>query len=77
MDLYEILEVILGKNEYICFELSEKEPPEVFYENSILENFAKFTEKHLCLVRVYSLIKLQALDLQSHLKRDSGTGVFL
>ena len=26
----------------------QKQPPEVFYKKDVLENFAKFTEKHLC-----------------------------
>ena len=27
---------------------NKKQPPEVFYEKSVLRNFAKFTVKHLC-----------------------------
>ena len=27
---------------------SQKQPPKVFYKKGILENFAKFTGKHLC-----------------------------
>ena len=46
--------------------------PEVFYKNKVLENFSKFTGKHLA--RVSFLIKLQAWDLQHYQKRDSGTG---
>ena len=26
----------------------QKQPPEVFYKKDALENFVKFTEKHLC-----------------------------
>ena len=26
----------------------QKQPPEVFYKKAVLENFTKFTEKHLC-----------------------------
>ena len=26
----------------------QKQPPEVFYEEGVLRNFTKFTEKHLC-----------------------------
>ena len=26
----------------------QKQPPDVFYKKSVLENFTKFTGKHLC-----------------------------
>ena len=26
----------------------QKQPPEVFYKKGVLENFVKFTRKHLC-----------------------------
>ena len=26
----------------------KKQPPDVFYKKTVLKNFAKFTEKHLC-----------------------------
>ena len=44
-------------------------------KKGFLENFAKLIQKHLC--QSHFLIKLQALDLQLYLKRDSSTGVFL
>ena len=47
----------------------EEEPPEVFCEKSVLRNFAKFTEKHLCqslffnkasgLAKFWSVLKTQ------------------
>ena len=40
------------------FFLAQKQPPEVFYKKAGLENFAKFTGKHLC--KSLFLIKLQA-----------------
>ena len=40
----------------------QKQPPEVFYKEDVLRNFAKFTGKQLC--RDSVLIKLQALDLR-------------
>ena len=46
-----------------------------FVKKGVLENFAKFTGKHLC--QSLFLIKLQSSGLQRYLKRDSGTGVFL
>ena len=41
-------------------------------KKGFLENFAKLIQKHLC--QSHFLIKLQALDLQLYLKRDSSTG---
>ena len=49
--------------------------PDVFCKKGILRNFAKFTEKHLCL-RVSFLNKV-ARRLATLLKRDSATVVFL
>ena len=45
--------------------------PELFYKKGALRNFAKFTGKRLC----QSLFFNKDAGL-SHLKRDSGTGVF-
>ena len=45
MDRYKILQVNLDKNEYICFELFEKQPTEVFYKKSCSENFHKIQRK--------------------------------
>ena len=28
--------------------MSKKQPPETFYKKSVLKNFGKFTEKHMC-----------------------------
>ena len=47
----------------------------MFYKKGVLENFVKFTGKHLC-QRLF-LIKLQPWGLQLCHKRDSVTGVFL
>ena len=47
---------------------------EVFWEKDVLQNFAKFTEMHLC--QGLFLIKLQASDLQLYWKRGSGTYEF-
>ena len=38
-----------SKIEYIKhWKYLQKQPPEVFYEKSVLKNLAKFTGKHLC-----------------------------
>ena len=42
---------------------------------SVLRNFAKFTEKHLCQSLCFN--KVSSLNRQIYWKRDSGTGVFL
>ena len=47
----------------------------VLQKKGVLRYFTEFTG-NTC-ARVSFLIKLQALDLQLYLKRDSGTGVFL
>ena len=31
-----------------CYNKHQKQPPEVFYKKGVLNNFAKFTGKHLC-----------------------------
>ena len=31
-----------------CVVLQQKQPPEVFYKNGVLKNYAKFTVKHVC-----------------------------
>ena len=45
---------------------SQKQPPELFYKEIVLKNFAKFTEKHLC-----GSVFLN----QGGLRPDSGKGV--
>ena len=49
--------------------------PKVFCRKGVLENFAKFTGKHLC----QSLFsnKVPGLSLQLYLKRDFGASIFL
>ena len=56
-------------------QLFQKQPPEVFYKNAALKNFAIYTGKYL----PWSLffIKLQACRAAALLKRDSNTSVFL
>ena len=53
---------------YHC--LSEAVVPGCSAKKGVLENFIKFTGKHLCQ-------SLQAWRMQLYYKRDSGTGVFL
>ena len=48
--------------------------PEVFCETGVLENFAKFTGKHLCRGSFFNKV---ASDMQYHYKRDSDADVFL
>ena len=45
----------------------QKKPPEVFFKKAVLENFAKFTVKHL----------FQSLLFNKVEKRDSGAGILL
>ena len=40
-------EVCASKNFYFWFKY-EKQPPDVFYEKSVLKSSVKFTGKHLC-----------------------------
>ena len=42
------LEIFLSSSDQLFFKHRQKQPPEVFYKNSFLKNFAKFTGKHLC-----------------------------
>ena len=65
MDRYKILQVNLDKNEYICFELFEKQPTEVFYEKGCSENFHKIHRKTPVPESIF-LINIQPLDLQPH-----------
>ena len=60
---------------YCILSDSEKQPFEDFFNISVLENFALFTGKDLCLGLF--LIKLQAFRSAFFLKRDSNTGAFL
>ena len=52
-------------------------------KKGVLENFAKFTEKHMCQSSIFKNETLEqafsfdSTGLQHFLKRDSGTGVFL
>ena len=39
-----------------CNHLIKKQPPEVFFKESILRNFAKFTEKNLCQSLFYNRV---------------------
>ena len=66
-----MINILKNSMQYFC---SEKQPPEVFCKNDVLENFANFLGKHLC----WSLfsIKLQAFISVTLLKRDFNTGVF-
>ena len=49
--------------------------PEVFCEDGVLENFIKFTGKHLCQSLFFN--KVANLRPAALLKKNSGTGVFL
>ena len=51
----------------------QKQPPEVFYKKAVLENFAKFTGKHLCQSSFFNKVG----GMQIYQKRDSGAVVFL
>ena len=52
----------------------QKQPPEGFCKKVVLENFANFTEKHLC----WSIFnKVGSLQPASFLKRDSNSSAFL
>ena len=48
----------------------------MFYKKGVLKDFAKFTEKHLCL-GLFVLMKLHGEICNFIKKRDSATGVFL
>ena len=50
--------------------LNEKQPPEVFYKEDVLKNFAIFTGKHLC----WSPFLVNSRRL-GDFKRDSNTDV--
>ena len=52
----------------------QNQPPEVFYKKGVLENFAKFTGKHLCQSLCFK--KAAGLMPATLLKRDSGTEFF-
>ena len=54
----------------------QKQPPEVFCKKKVFLDISQNSQENTC-ARVSFSIKLQALDLQLYLKRDSGTGVFL
>ena len=56
----------------LCF---QKQSPEVFYKKSVLRNFTKFTEKHLCQSLLFN--KVVGLRPATLLKKDFGTDVFL
>ena len=67
---------MLGKNRVkVGLQKLQKQPPEVFYKNTVLKNFAIFTAKHLCWSSF--LIKLQVFRPTALLKRDFNRGVFL
>ena len=34
--------------EHLLYQTKKKQPPEVFYKNTVLKDFAKFMRKHLC-----------------------------
>ena len=60
MYFYRVVhELIFFSNiENILLERIQKQPPEVFYKNVVLINFAIFTRKHLCLnLRPETLLK--------------------
>ena len=39
----------INRNESVFkYFMRQKQPPEVFYENGVIKNFAKFTGKHMC-----------------------------
>ena len=59
----------------MCVQYVQKQRPEVFFKKGVLKNFASLTEKHLCWSLF--LIKLQAWEPPTLLKRDSNTDVFL
>ena len=59
-------------NHYSLLHRFRSTRPEMFRKKGVLNNYTKFTGKHLCQSLI--LKKLQASTL---LKRDSGTGVFL
>ena len=48
---------------------------QVFCKEGVLENFAKFTGKHLCQSLFFN--KVAGLGLRPYLKRGSGRSVFL
>ena len=54
----------------------QKQPQEVFCKKKVFLDISQNSQENTC-ARVSFSIKLQALDLQLYLKRDSGTGVFL
>ena len=54
--------------------LMEKQPLEVFYKKTILKNFAKFKEKHLCQNLFLVSYRPQPATL---FKRDPDTCIFL
>ena len=53
----------------------QKQPPGVFCKKGVLRNFVKSTGKHLCQSLFFN--KDAGLGLETLLKRDSCTGVFL
>ena len=53
----------------------QKQPSKGFFKKGLIRNFAEFTSKHV--PESLFLIKLNSVDLQLLLKRDSSAGVFV
>ena len=55
----------------ITQKLKQKQPPEVFYKKTVLENFAKFTGKHLSQSLFFDKVAEQALTVEVAVHRCS------
>ena len=62
-------------NRTSVIDIEEKQSPRGVFKKSVLRNFGKLTEKHLCQSVFFNNVVAQGLQL--YWKRDSSTGVFL
>ena len=67
--------ITLWQVENLCSWKTKSSHPKVFCKEGVLENFAKFTGKHLCQSLFFN--KVAGLGLRPYLKRGSGRSVFL